>query len=346
MRAKAKKTLIGWAVIIGFLVFIYVFFHLKVIALPFISGAMIAYLLLPLVKWFEQRRIPLPIAVLILYGAILLLLVITVFWGWPRLAEEFAVLTSQLPAYWDKLSHWGQGMMENFQRLHLPNSLLEGLNEGVKSFETALRDWGKQRTDAVLNLISNLFSLFLAPVLAYYMLRDRKSISRMLAAWLPPKIRAHCFYLAREIDQAIKQFVQGYLLVSLFVGAAVAIALSILGMKYALVIGIFAGIMDLIPYFGPVLGAIPAVVLGLAESESMALLVIIVFILVQQLENILTPKIIGEKTGMHPLLIIFAVLLGGYWFGILGMVFGMPVVAIIKIIVSFIYSRIVAWQEE
>ncbi len=346
MRKSSKKNFIRILLFIGLLGCIFIFFNLKVVALPFIGGAILAYLLLPLVKWFEKRKISLPAAMVIIYGGILLLGFIIVFWAWPQMAKEVEILIADLPVYWQKFTFWWQSFMDNFQKLSLPESLKQGLEESVSHLEDTLAAWGKNSTNTVIGMIGDFFSLLLAPVLAYYILRDREAIGKMIASWLPPKIRENCLYLASEIDHLLKQFIQGYVLVSCIVGVLVTIALWLFGMKYALAIGIFAGIMDLIPYFGPVLGAIPAVWLALAQSQKMAIIVIIVFIFIQQLENLLTPKIVGEKIGLHPLLIIFAVLLGGYWFGIAGMVFGVPVVAMLKIVIGFTYSKYVAWQEE
>lgn len=143
------------------------------------------------------------------------------------------------------------------------------------------------------------------------------------------------------MDKSISQFIRGRIIVGIFVGITTTIALFILNIDFAFSIGMLAGIADIIPYFGPVIGIIPAVFFALLEGPLKALWVIITFTTIQQIENnIITPKVVGESVGIHPVTVIISLILGGGFFGILGMILAIPVVAVVKILYSYIVEKV------
>ena len=145
----------------------------------------------------------------------------------------------------------------------------------------------------------------------------------------------------RDIHRVALKFIQGQIIIAIIIGIIETIGLYIVGMPYAIFLGFIGGISNIIPYFGPYIGAVPAVVIALTISPWKALLVISVFVIVQQLDNIiLTPKIIKGKLGLHPIITIMSVLVGGRLFGFFGLVFAVPIVAMIKIIVKKVYRMI------
>ena len=194
-----------------------------------------------------------------------------------------------------------------------------------------------------MGLFSGLFIYLLTPILAYYLLRDKAIICEKINGIFPCAYKQRIAYLCREIDRVLTKFIRGHLLLALIVGILMAIGLSIINVKFAILLGIFAGVLDLVPYFGPILGAIPAVAIALLDSKSKAIYVIIITVLIQQLEsNYLSPKILGESVGLHPLAIIFVVLAGGHLFGFLGLVLAVPAAAIGKIIINYYLDKSIA----
>ncbi|MGI6226820.1 MAG: AI-2E family transporter, partial [Peptococcales bacterium] len=187
---------------------------------------------------------------------------------------------------------------------------------------------------------TKIIDLILAPILAFYLLKDFDNIKDGILQLIPADYRKDLINLGQQMDKVLKNFFRGHLIVALIVGLLTTIGLSWVGMEFALVLGLVAGVFNIIPYFGPLFGIIPAVSLALLESKKKALLVFLVMTLIQQVEgNIVTPKIMGKSVGLHPLIIILVLLAGGHLFGIVGMIFAVPVTGIIKVLLSFIIKK-------
>ncbi|MCR4427715.1 MAG: AI-2E family transporter, partial [Firmicutes bacterium] len=187
--------------------------------------------------------------------------------------------------------------------------------------------------DAIVALFSQLFNLLLAPVIAFYLTRDFDSIRERFASWIPPAMRDQVMGILRDIDRALAGFVRGQLIVCSFVGVSTGLTLAILGVRFAAPIGFVVGVLEIVPYFGPILGMIPAVLMGAAKSPTTALLTAAAFIGIQQVESaVISPKIMGDSVGLHPLAVIFALLVGARLFGVLGILLAVPVAACLSIL--------------
>lgn len=184
-------------------------------------------------------------------------------------------------------------------------------------------------------------NLVVIPIITFYFLNDKNYFIKKTYLTIPKKYRQDAKRLGKEIDRALGEFIRGRIIVAIFVGVSTTILLLVLRVDFALLIGMIAGAVDIIPYFGPVIGIIPAAFFALLESPVKALWVVLIFIGIQQIENnIISPKVIGEGMGIHPITIILSLIIGGGIFGILGMVFAVPVVAIVKILFSFIIEKL------
>jgi predicted PurR-regulated permease PerM len=192
------------------------------------------------------------------------------------------------------------------------------------------------------NLAGKVVIIVFAPIMAFYILKDWEQIKQALENLLSPQFRRELGGLAGQIDRVIIEFSKGYLLISVIIGVLIGLAASLIGVKYALLIGIISAVGELIPYFGPILGGIPAVGLAMLQSPWQAFYMLAAIIIIQQLEsNIITPRIIGQKVGMHPLTMVFALLAGGKLFGIGGMLIAVPLAAAMKIILHYLYLKVV-----
>ena len=173
-------------------------------------------------------------------------------------------------------------------------------------------------------------------------LRDSRSGGRKITAWLPTKERDELLRLAGDVDHLLRQFVLGYLLVSVAVALLSTLFYWSIGLDYALALGLVMGLADLIPYFGPFIGAVPAVIVALSANTGKTVLTVAGLVVIQQLESIvITPKIMGDKVGLHPLTTVFAVLAGGWLFGIAGTILAVPATAAGLLILRYLWSRIV-----
>ena len=225
----------------------------------------------------------------------------------------------------------------------LPPELRESLDRSITNIEV--------RSVAALHRLVDiqtleaaagfLFSLALAPFLAFYLLKDLDYFRERFVRSLPRRWRQDIIQLLRELDRVISGFVRGQVLLGLSVGALAAAASSLLGLRFAVLLGIWAGLMEFIPYVGPVLGAVPAVLSGLAQSPWRGLQIALVFLIIQQLENaVLSPKIMGESVGLHPIGVLLVVLAGGYLAGPWGLILAVPAAALVRVLWSFVVARL------
>lgn len=308
---------------------------------PFYLAIAIAYLGYPFVTLLESKQVPRSLAILLLYG-IFAVVVIFVFYAFlPSLNREIEQLVERLPEQTRRLESLSSSIFRNMRREWLPGSLQEVINLAIRRLEGLLEGAATRVADLVVGFLSQMVNLILAPFLAYYILKDRDQLGKAAVAWLPTGARKDVIELAHRVNKVVGRFIRGQLIVSTTVGILVACGLSLLGMRYALFLGLIAGVFDIIPYFGPILGAIPAVVLALMRSPLTALWVLLLFVVIQQLEgNVLSPKIVGEQVGLHPLAVIFSILVGGELLGVPGMLIAVPTAATVKVTASFIGEKL------
>lgn len=322
-------------------------YRLRAVLAPFLLAGVLAYLMHPLVACFERKRVPRTLAILLVYAIFGVGGVIIYYAAMPALAHELSELMTVLPQQSERLQGMTEGAVDGLHRLSLPRILEQGVDRTVERAERLLERLVERVADATVGLFSGLFSLILAPILAYYLLRDRERLADGFLSLIPPAHRAECRALGRAVDDVVSGFLRGQLIVSLLIGAIIGLGLALLKVKYALVVGLIAGLFDIIPYFGPVIGAIPAVALGLLRSPWTAVWVAVLIFAVHQLEgSILSPKIVGRSVGLHPLAVILAVLAGGELGGIVGMLVAVPAAAAGKVLAQHAWPRLTAgWGE-
>jgi predicted PurR-regulated permease PerM len=216
------------------------------------------------------------------------------------------------------------------------------IENGTAAVQNYLIVMLKNGLDFIVDAVRIFFDLTIAMIITYYVIKDADKFKEFALSLLPGKWRNGLVGTGKEINRILANFIQGQLLIALLVGALETIGLMLVKMKYPLVLGMVGGLANIIPYFGPYIGAIPAVAVALTISPMKAFWSIVVFVVVQQLDNnFISPKIIEGKLGLHPVATIFAVLVGGEFFGILGMLLAVPVMAILRVIVNKAVEAIV-----
>ena len=198
-------------------------------------------------------------------------------------------------------------------------------------------------------LAAAVISLFLIPILTFYMLRDWDSILNHVGALVPAAQRDTIFRLARETDDILGAFLRGQVLVMLALGIIYSIGLSLVGIKFALAIGVVAGLVSFVPYLGFVIGIGLASLTVAMEPEPLWMLVgvIATFSIGQMIEgSLLTPKLVGDRIGLHPVIVIFAVIAGGQLFGFFGILLALPAAAVLSVLVRFAYNQYLADHPE
>jgi len=343
MGVKIRRVLLTIGVVI-FLIFLVIFLYkIRLILIPFFLAAFMAYMLLPFVEAITKKKVPISLAIFIVYFSVAGGLTFIVLYILPGVFSELNRFVDTVPEYTNTVQKWMINIQHRYSKFYLPESVRQIIDETIVAVENKLVETIRDLVSRMVNLFSYFLSIIIIPILTYYFLKDHEIITKKLTACLPPAWRGDCVALWVMIDSLLRKFIRGHLSVALIVGTLTTIALSLLGINYALTLGFVAGAADIIPYFGPIIGAIPAVCLALMQSKKLALYAALAMFLIQQLESsIISPKIIGDSVGLHPLVIIFVLLLGGYLFGILGMLLAVPFTAAARIIINFFYQRMIS----
>lgn len=345
MSANARFWLIA-ILVAGGLVYL-----LAPILTPFVAAALLAYLGDPIVdrieRWHVGRmRLGRTGGVLLVFFGLTVLLAAALLVLVPMLEKQVVRLLGELPAYlaWfqDTALPWlssrlgielpaldGAGMADMFKE-HWQSA--GGLATSVLS--------GLSRSGMVV--INVLINLLLIPVVAFYLLRDWDRLIAHIQALIPRHAEPVVVRLARESDQVLGAFLRGQLLVMLALAAIYAIGLSLIGLELALLIGIIAGLISFVPYLGAIVGVGMGVVASLFQFGELwhFVAVLIVFGVGQVIESVLLqPVLLGDRIGLHPVAVIFAVLAGGQLFGFLGVLLALPVAAVLMVLLRYALER-------
>lgn len=338
---RSKKR---WLFIV-FLTLLSLFFLFKVrsIISPFIVGIILAYLLSPVVSWLEKQGVKRKAAVAVIFIWILVILTLTLFLLLPKLYLELGKLTSILPQKIQVIYEYAENAKSRYTQAGLPSEVTKLIEEQLQDGQNFLINWLENLIESLPSLIASLGLLIISPILAIYFMLDWKRINEGVLQIVPQRMRGQWHKFLQEVDYIIQRYIQGNVIISIMVGLLIGFGVKLIGMDYALIIGVICGITNLIPYFGPILGGIPSVLLALGISPMMALKVALIIFVVQQIEgNIINPKLMSGKVGLHPLWVVFALLAGGELGGLLGMFLAIPLAAVIRIIIRDVYNHLVA----
>ena len=329
---------------------------------PLFIGLFLAYLLNPLVDIIDTRLmnkffVSLPkdpiklekrlhtrrvISILITFMIIILLFCIIIY------AFAFLIMGQfdfrSIPLMVESISTYFLQYEDTFRSLvaKLPNS---GLEDQLKNVISNIADWIVEHfsAEAVIKFVAGIgggiLNLLLGIVVAIYLIKDRDYFHRLwrkaLHVFLPMSVSAKVSATINDINTVLSQFLRGQLLDALIIAILSSVTLTAIGLDFAVFIGCFAGLANVIPYFGPILGIIPAAIIGLlSEGISKAILAIVLLLVIQQIDsNIIYPKIVGSNTGLHPVFVLVAITFAGYFWGILGMLLAVPAAACIRLFI-------------
>ncbi|MCB8818002.1 AI-2E family transporter [Desulfosporosinus shakirovi] len=340
MKFKNWKWIFtGTCLLLGILIL----FRVRAILGPFFLAFVLAYLLNPLVVVLERYKISRNRAIAIVFFLIIAFCATAIFLIIPIIYNELSKLLVILPQTIQSITDMIEEFRNQFKATGLPNRVAIVLDEHLIQGETMIAERLNQFLDNLPKALSSLTLYMLSPVIAIYILADWKGLGEGFFRIIPQRWRMEWRRLWQDINHVVRQFVRGDLFVALIVGIMIGIGVKLVGMDYALLIGLVCGIFDLIPYFGPAIGAVPAILLALTHSPVMALKVTLIIFLVQQLEgNIISPKLMGESVGLHPLWVVFALLACGEIAGFWGMFLAVPLAAVIRVLFKHIYFRLVS----
>lgn len=308
----------------------------------FVLAAVLVYLLYPVVCAMEERGTPRVAAILLAYTGVLIIVTAVLMYGVPRLINQLHALVYMLPSYTAQVENLANDIQSSYYQTELPEGMRQAIDWQLSEIETKLQNILVQTVEAIINLVGYTINFLLAPVLAFYILKDLEHFKAKAEKWLPERHFSDLWLLARQINAVLISFIRGHLTLVIIVGFLTGMAMTFLGIEYAVMLGIIAGVAELIPYFGPIIGSVPAVAIGLMQSKLLAVKVVLALFIVQQIEgNIIAPKVLGQSVGLHPLFIMLVLLAGAELYGVVGILLAVPIAAILRILITFFYHKIV-----
>ena len=335
-----------WQLLAIAAVIVYLIWLLAPVLMPFAVAAMLAYLGDPLADRLERLGLSRIWAATIVFVVLLVVVVGVLLLLIPLIARQVENLVNNLPRYGD----WAQNVAWPWlqAQLHLDphtfdsDRLLQLIKTHIGSIgDVATNVLGKVSRSGV-GIAVWLTNLVLIPVVAFYLLRDWDRLVATIDGMLPRSLQPTIAHLARESDAILGAFVRGQLLVMLALGVFYAAGLGLTGLSVGLLIGMVAGLLSFVPYLGFIIGFVAAMIAVLVQfgDWTHVLLVCGVFAVGQLLEGyVLVPKLVGDKIGLHPVAVIFAVLAGGYLFGFLGVLLALPAASVIVVLLRYLVER-------
>ncbi|WP_420348683.1 AI-2E family transporter [Pelagibius sp.] len=318
---------------------------LRSVLLPFVAGMAVAYLLDPVCDRLEKWKLSRTWATAIVTVAFLMICVIILLILVPAIVGQIATLIERAPVYVSAIQR-EIGELIAMLKDRLAPETLDRLREALGGSADRLVSWLTQLLGGLISggvaFFNFLALLVITPVVAFYLLRDWDRIVDQADDVLPRKHLETIRGLAREVDQTLAGFLRGQGMVCVLLAVFYAVGLTLVGLDFGLVVGLVAGSLSFIPYVGSLVGLFLSVGLALVQFDSLfdVAIVAAIFFVGQAIEgNFLTPKLVGEKVGLHPVWVMFALLAGGALFGFVGVLLAVPVAAIVGVGVRFAVSQ-------
>jgi predicted PurR-regulated permease PerM len=339
MKSDIRLNWLIAVVVTGWLMYI-----LAPVLTPFVAAALLAYIGDPLADRLQKFRMPRTLAVVTVFLVTFLFIGLLVLLVGPLIKQQVSALFAAIPA-----------MVAKIEEVWLP-TITEFMgatgdeNVGLGAFLAEYKDMAGSWSGTVLSSVTStggmlataLMSLFLIPILTFYLLRDWDSLVAHLGALIPHSNRQTVFALAAETDDVLGAFLRGQLLVMFALALIYSLGLSLVGLEFAIAIGVVSGLVSFVPYLGFVFGiGLAALTVALEPNPLWQLVgVVATFSIAQLIEgSILTPKLVGDRIGLHPVMVIFAVAAGGQLFGFFGILLALPVAAVLSVLVRFAFHR-------
>ncbi|MDO8658591.1 MAG: AI-2E family transporter [Candidatus Levybacteria bacterium] len=291
-----------------------------ILAAIFISYILMSALI-PFVEFLTKKRVPKIIAVFIAYFTTLAFVIIIIFPLIPFFVSQIQSLFNNFPKYLDKAAGIAGFDIDITQ---------------IKSFITSeLNAIGKSALTLTSKIFSGVFSTLTILVVTFYLLLDHKRFNSGITGLFPKNLQIKVLQTLAKIENKLGAWLRGQVILSFFIGVITWIALTLLGLEFALPLALLAGILEIVPTIGPILAAIPAIIVAVAISPTLALIVVIIYLGIQVLENnILVPKIMQKAVGLNPVVIILSVMIGARLMGVLGALLSIPFISMFIIIVQ------------
>jgi predicted PurR-regulated permease PerM len=325
--------------LITFLVILALLWLLSAVLLPFIAGLALAYLQAPLADRLERLGVNRTAAALLIVTVVVLAILAVALLVVPLLVQQGLALAGDLPGYFSRVHDLFTDPARPWTQWLGGDDSSKTLTEFVKHAATWLATFAASLWAGGKALVSLASILIVMPVVTFYLICDWHGMLEILDSWVPVRHRETVRELARDIDRVISGFLLGQISVCCILGVYYAIALTLVGLQFGMLIGLISGLLTFVPYIGSLTGLMIGTSVAIAQfwpDWKWVGTVIVIFLVGQFVEgNVLSPKLVGDRVGLHPVWIIFAMFAFGYLFGFIGLLVAVPLAAVIAVLFRF-----------
>ncbi len=330
----STSTLIRTLLILVVAALIYL---LRDVALILVVALVLSSAVNPFIAELQRKKIPRVLGALIVY--ILLFGVVSLIIGLliPPIATQIRELSQNFSTYWSRIIT----DFTQFQGSSIQRSFVDNLQKGLQSLQTNIGQTSASVVTTIASIFGGFFAFIGIIVITFYILIEEDAVKRFLRSVTPVRYQPYLFHLINRMQERLGQWLKGQLLLCLIIGILSYIGLSAVGVPYALVLALWAGLTEFIPYLGPFIGAVPAIFIALTTGGWVpALLVLGLYVVIQQLENhLIVPKVMEKTAGINPLVVIIVMYIGAKLAGILGILLAVPVALIVKVFMEDLVGK-------
>lgn len=310
---------------------------------PFFIGIIIAWLLDPIVTWLQKNGFKRAIATVMVFLSFISLVVLFFVLLIPSFADQINEFIGSAPNVLNNIKNFGENLFDKLNNIYdydftnIKEQLYGGLSNVVSGLTVTLPN---KVISIASSIVSGGLNIIFGLFIAFYMLFDFNNVRKHLFNLLPKSIHADAITLTDRLNKTLKSYVQGTLLIMLLLFIFQSITLAIAGLSSPMLFGMFCAVTNVIPYIGPYIGGIPAIIVGFTISPATGIFTLLAVVIAQFLESyFLNPIVMSKTMKLHPVTIMIGLLIFGHFFGILGMVLATPIISCIKIIFNFFNEK-------
>jgi len=312
----------------------YVLSKLQWLFIYFSIAFMLAYFFDPLYKFLLNKKAPKVLAIIIVFGIIITLLILAIFFLIPSVIHQLNILYKEIPNFIENYQNLILSIKPQLSKFINPADVEILLKENLSELQRSVLGFSQSIVIYLSNIVSSItFGIVIVPLILFYLMRDMVKFKENLYIFVSKKNKKEFKEVLEEIDHIVSGFIRGRIIVCFIVGTLIGIGLYFLNLKFALIIGIVSGIFNFIPYLGPIVGVVLTLIFAIGSPWWTLLMIVALFVLVNQVEAVfLNPKILGQGLGLHPLTVVLSMLICGQLLGILGVLAAVPLAAILKVL--------------
>lgn len=309
----------------------------KTIFLPLLLGGVLYYMSEPIQRFLEKRNFPRWASILSIFAILIVALWITIAFIGPKITDQVNNLVKNGPVIMEQLEKVKDNALQ--QKHDLPPKIEESIDSATESIQMIAVGFGKWIVQFIQSFLQAMFLLVLVPFFFIFMLKDHEKFAPFIYNFFKGERREWVKKTLEDIDGVLRSYIQGQFLISFLLGILLLVGYLIIGLEYALLLAIFGLFMNLIPFIGPWISVVPALIIGYLQDPMQAVWVGVIMIVAQQVEsNLITPNVMGKSLEIHPLTVITVILAAGNIAGLLGIIIAIPTYAVGKAIVKNIYA--------